>query len=252
MRLLPVMDLMNSVVVRGVGGQRSQYRPIESVLCSNANPLSVAESLRTHFGFIEIYVADLDAILSDAANFEIYEQLQAAGFRLLVDCGLKEPGSAEMALTAGAEKVIVGLETWPLLASLELLVRRVGAERIVFSLDLKNGVPLCGFRDMISSDPLDIAASAIEAGIREMIVLDLANVGTGEGLSTLPLCRQIRSFAENCALITGGGVRDIADLEVLKNEGLDGVLIASALHNGAINREGLQSAGLLPDALDRT
>ncbi len=245
MRVIPVMDLMNSVVVRGVAGQRSEYRPIESTLCSTPDPVSIAAGLQSHFGFNEIYVADLDAILNDAANFSIYEQLRDAGFRLLVDCGLNEPSTAEMALTAGAEKVIVGLETWPLLASLELLVRRIGAERIIFSLDLKNGAALRGFRDMISSEPLDLAASVIEAGVQEFIVLDLASVGTGTGLSTLPLCRQVRSFAEHCKLITGGGVRNVEDLCLLKNEGIDGVLVASALHQGAISREQLIAAGLV-------
>lgn len=244
MRLIPVMDLLNSVVVRGVAGQRSQYRPVESVLCQSPEPLTVAESIRRHFGLSELYVADLDAILSDSANFETYEQLREAGFGLLVDCGLHETSAAEVALAAGATKVVVGLETWPLLASLELLVRRIGAERVIFSLDLKNGEAVRGFRDMVSSDPLDIAAAVIEAGVHELIVLDLVSVGTSAGLSTLPLCRQIRSFAEQCSIITGGGIRDLNDLQSLKLDAVDGVLVASALHQGTITREGLLQAGI--------
>lgn len=240
MRLIPVMDLLNSVVVRGIGGHRSQYLPIESVLCQSTEPRTVAESIRRHFGLSELYVADLDAILSDSANLEIYEQLRDAGFRLLVDCGLREPSAAEAALAAGATKVVVGLETWPLLASLELLVRRLDAERIVFSLDLKNGEAVRGFRDMTSTDPVDIAAAVIEAGIRELIVLDLASVGMDAGLSTLPLCRQIRSFAEHCTIITGGGVRDVSDLKAIASAELDGALIASALHCGTITRKKLR------------
>lgn len=245
MRVIPVMDLMKSVVVRAVAGQRADYRPVESVLCQTANPLEVAEAFRRQFGWNEIYIADLDAILADTANFETYETLRQAGFRLLVDCGLTEPSTAETALAAGADKVIVGLETWPLLASLELLVRRIGPERICFSLDLRNGEALRGFRDMISAEPIDIATAVLEAGVHELIVLDLKSVGTGSGPSTLPLCRQIRAFSETCSLITGGGIRGVDDLKILQGEGLQGVLVATALHSGAICSKQLAEAGFL-------
>ena len=34
MRIIPVLDLMNGVAVRAVGGRRSEYRPLVSRLCA--------------------------------------------------------------------------------------------------------------------------------------------------------------------------------------------------------------------------
>ena len=245
MRIIPVLDLLNSVVVRGVAGRRDQYRPVESLLCTSAEPLDVADAFRAKFGLTELYVADLDAILTDDANHAIYETLAAEGFQLLIDCGLSHGVDADIALTAGAKKVIVGLETWPLLSSLEMLVRRLGSERVIFSLDLKGGQLVRGFRDMLSTDALDVAAAVIEAGVRELIVLDVADVGLSGGVSTLSLCDQLREFSPQTSLIAGGGVRSTDDLLQLQQRGLDGVLVASALHNGAIDREQLVAAGLI-------
>ena len=95
------------------------------------------------------------------------------------------------------------------------------------------------FFDLLSPEPLDIGAAVLEAGVRDMIVLDLAAVGVGQGVSTLPLCRELADFAPRSNLITGGGVRSSADIQVIAAQNLHGVLIASALHTGAVTADEL-------------
>ena len=63
MKILPVLDLLDGIVVRGVAGKRNAYRPVESQLVDNPDPIFVAEAFRNHFGLTEFYLADLDAIL---------------------------------------------------------------------------------------------------------------------------------------------------------------------------------------------
>ena len=46
-------------------------------------------------------------------------------------------------------------------------------------------------------------------------------------------------------VFVGGGVRDINDLVELKDLGVSGVLVATALHSGKISVEELKKAGLL-------
>lgn len=77
-----------------------------------------------------------------------------------------------------------------------------------------------------------IAAQAVVLGITELLVLDVADVGMGTGGSTLNLCDRLRERYPKLRLVTGGGVRGPADVERLRAAGLDGVLIASALHDG--------------------
>ena len=239
MRVIPVLDILNSQVVRGVAGQRDQYRPVESCITYSAEPLAVANAFRNAFGLRTLYVADLDAILNARPNVEIYEELKDDGFELLIDAGLRNVFDAEVLLMAGASKVIVGLETWPLLASLEMMLLKVGKDRAIFSLDLKSGCSIRKFDDMISDDPVEIGCAAIECGIRELIVLDLAAVGVGSGPATLEICQSLRDFAPKLKLITGGGIRSSDDLATLRSAGVDGVLVASALHDGSISPDDL-------------
>ena len=54
-------------------------------------------------------------------------------------------------------------------------------------------------------------------------------------MPTVPLCRQLRAECRDVEIITGGGVRHAGDLAELAAVGVDGVLVASALHDGALS-----------------
>ena len=86
----------------------------------------------------------------------------------------------------------MGLETIRGPAELSALCRSHG-ERVIFSLDLKGGVPLGDLDSWSSRDPWSIAAQAVDLGVRRLVILDLARVGEGRGTGTEPLCAPSRS-----------------------------------------------------------
>src|SRR5256886_15295063 len=94
MRILPVLDLMHGQVVRGIAGRRHEYRPIRSPLTTSAVPLAVARAFREHFGLIELYLADLDAIAGSPPALGTYADLQNDEFKLLIDAGLRSAADA--------------------------------------------------------------------------------------------------------------------------------------------------------------
>src|SRR5205814_967682 len=151
------------VVVRGVGGRRDEYRPVVSRLVDRPDPFSVARAFRDQLGLTRLYVADLDAILHQRPNRDVYRLLANEGFELMIDAGLR----------------------------------------------------------------------SVESGV-----------------ATTELCGKLRDMYPDLRLITGGGVRDAGDVRRLAELGVDGVLVASALHDGAISgdclhrlAEGKGSAG---------
>lgn len=250
MRLLPVLDLMQGQVVRGIAGNRETYRPIQSRRVTTSDPHHVAQTFRNQFGLETLYLADLDAILYGRPQLEIYSQLANDGFTLLIDAGIHTIQQAEQILEAGAHSLIAGLESTPSPAFLEQLISRFGSQNIIFSLDLKSGAPLTTAPEWESFPgdlnwPRHILTKSLDCGVRRFIVLDLADVGVARGISTLPLCQELR-FQTSTApeihleLITGGGVRDFSDLELLARSGIDGVLVASALHDGRLERDDVE------------
>ena len=242
MRILPVLDLLQSVVVRGVAGERARYRPVESCLTPHCDPLSVADAFRDVFGLTTLYIADLDAILHRQPNIAVLRSLADAGYRLLVDGGVQRVEHARELFAAGAESVIAGFETLAGPEELQRCCDESGADRMLFSLDLRDGRPMGGATTWDAAEPFDLAMAALRRGVRRLIVLDVAQVGTSRGPAAVPLCRRIREAVPEIELITGGGIRHRDDLQLLATIPVDGVLLASALHDGRIAREDL--AGL--------
>lgn len=239
MQILPVLDLMKGQIVRGVAGRREQYRPIVSQLTTSTQPVAVAIALQKHFGFNEFYLADLDAIRDGEPNLGVYRELQMEGFRLWIDAGVRTRHSLilKLLIVAKVANIIIALESIEHPDDVRSIVGRIGAERAVFSLDLKNGKSL-GRGAWEADDPLAIARRAIDgAGIRRLIVLDLARVGVGEGVGTEELCARIKKEHPTVELIAGGGVRGFDDLNRLEANGVDWALVASALHDGRLKKE---------------
>ena len=236
MMILPVLDLLDGQVVRGVAGQRSEYRRIVSRLTPSSDPLVVANAIRDSFGFVQFYVADLDAIVHRQPNLDLYRRLIADGFPLLVDAGVREPGDALLIQKAGEIGVVVGLETCRTPDDLSRIADLI--PDVTFSLDLLNGLPrrsvdACGWSDRSN----EIIQQIAQANVNSIIVLDLSDVGMGMGGSTDKICQFIRHELPMVHLIAGGGVRGRVDLNRFDALGVDAVLVASALHDGCLVRD---------------
>ena len=235
MKVLPVLDLLNGVVVRGVAGRRSEYRPLRSNLTASVHPLDVACALRTAFGFSQLYIADLDAIIHHRPDDDVYQQLIDSDFRLLIDAGIANVEQSLLIRDVGAEPII-GLESCP---SPAVLAGIISANHGIatFSLDLMNGHPLSA-SDSIgwSVVPCEIVRQAVSCGVRRIIVLDLADVGTSQGTQTVDLCRSILAEFPELKLTCGGGVRGRDDLRNISRIGASNVLVASALLDGRLSR----------------
>jgi phosphoribosylformimino-5-aminoimidazole carboxamide ribotide isomerase len=237
MHIIPVLDLLKGQIVRGVAGQRQNYRPVVSKLTASSAPLDVARAFRDHFNLTELYLADLDAIGGSAPALATYEQLQLDGFALWVDAGLRQARGAERLAQAGVGRIIAGLETMQSVEEVDNLCQRFGPERIIFSLDLKDGNPLSAAGAWPARDADAIAREVVARGVRRLVVLDLARVGVGGGTTTDELCARLVAAHAGVEVVTGGGVRDAADLWRLAPLGVWGALVASALHDGRITAD---------------
>ena len=237
MRLIPVLDICSGRAVLAVGGDRAHYRPLRSILHDGSDPIEMAAAVRDRLGLRDLYLADLDAISGAPPSLGLYRTLADLGLSLWVDAGLQSAKFVPAILEANVATIVAGLETLDSPDALSEIIELAEPSRVVFSLDLRDGTPL---GDWGTNDPVDVARRAVNAGAQRILVLDLARVGTDQGLQTDKLCKRIRYHDPNVALSVGGGVRGMKDLERLVEMGIASVLVASAIHQGRIGREECQ------------
>ena len=241
MEIIPVLDILNAVVVRGVAGQRDRYRRVNSQLTPSCDPSVIMRAFADEFDLHRFYIADLDAIQFQQLNRCTIAELARGQASLIVDRGVRSAADVEELLDLGVGQVVVALETLDGPESARTLVSTFGVEQLVLSLDLKNGRPMTANPGWSTVEPFDIAQELIDVGLQHMIVLDLAAVGVNDGTPTIDLCRRLRSLLPDGTIITGGGVSDCADLRSIESAGADGALVASALHDGRLSAEDVRS-----------
>jgi len=236
-RILGVIDLLRGRAVHARGGRRAQYLPVARALGVDigGDPLALARLYVEHLGLRDLYVADLDAIEGKDPQDALVAAVAHLGPTVWIDAGVTSVASARRALRTGASRVIVGLETLQSFGQLHDVCADVGGERVVFSLDLRGGMPVIAESASISArSPDAIAASAVDAGVSAVIVLDLERVGSAAGVDP-SLLGAVRRAVPGVLLLVGGGVRGWDDLLRLDDVGCDGALVATAIQNGAID-----------------
>jgi len=232
--VIPVLDLTAGRAVLARGGRRDTYAPVDSVLVAGGargDPLALVRAYRDILDCDEWYVADLDALAGGAVQRALLGALRG---RLFVDAAVTTPERARELVADGAARVVVGLETLPSFDALGAVARAIGPKRVVFSLDLRDGAPLA--EAAVSGTPLALAHAAVTAGAGAIIVLDLARVGSGRGVDFV-LVEALRRALPQVELLAGGGIATPRELERLADAGLDGALVATALHDGRIKRD---------------
>lgn len=234
MQLVPVIDLMDNLVVQGQGGDRSRYQPVQSQLTDSSYPLPVARAMLQATGSQALYIADLDAIQGRGGHLAAIQQLsRELSADLWVDAGLSNPAGAAALLQTGAHKVIIGSETLPDLLCLDHLRDALPTDRLIFSLDTRDGRVLSRCPKLASMAAQTLLGILAEKGWEHIILLSLGRVGTGRG-PDLPFLKVARSAHPTLNLVAGGGIRSGRDVQALHQLEMNAALVATALHRGWI------------------
>jgi phosphoribosylformimino-5-aminoimidazole carboxamide ribotide isomerase len=244
MRVIPVIDLKSGAAVHAVRGERERYRPLRSKLVAGSDPIRITRAVREALGPDELYVADLDAIAGGPPHHEIVAALSREA-RVMVDAGATEVAAVRLLLELGAARIVIGTETLPKRAALERLRAGLPEAPLVLSLDLRAGRVLSPDAELARLGAAEALAQLAQIGLREVIVLDLARVGSGAG-PDVALMRELSASFPQLDLLAGGGVRHVADLRALADAGAAGALVATALHRGVIRRDELLALSRRP------
>ena len=243
MKIIPVIDVLNGIAVHGIRGERKKYQPLKSLLCNSSDPVDIAASFEK-LGFSSLYLADLDAILNNSPNYATYKQItDNTSLALMVDAAISNINRAENVLETGVSTIVIGSETLTSLDFVKNAVNEFGKNKVVVSIDQKNGKLLSTSDSIRSLDAVSFAEQLEALGVCQIILLELDRVGTEHG-TNFSLMNKIQKTTK-LEVIVGGGIRSIQEMKDLREAGVSGALVATVLHNGKVTVDDLRSADFL-------
>ena len=223
MKIIPVIDLKDGVVVHARQGLRDEYQPINTKLCQSSDIYQVIEAFLGFYNFDTIYIADLNAITQQGDHERLITAVVSCFPHLTFwidsgyQCVKKYPDN---------HLPVLGSECYSDETVLEL---KDFNNRFILSLDYSMAGEL-GAKSLFYRQ--DLWPDSI-------IIMTLNRVGSHQGPDLVKLNGFCRHYPDK-QFIAAGGIRNADDLHALKQAGVKQALIASALHSGAISREDVQ------------
>lgn len=219
MNLILAVDLKEGFVVHGRSGARETYRPLDWGISASADPRAYLAALRPR----HLYIADLDRIVGTGDHAATIAGLAREVETCYVDAGYRS--AAECRAASGFVPVL-GTET-----AGDVLGDCPGG---LLSLDCRDGLVTPW-----GEDPATFLGRVRSLAFAGHLLLDVSGVGTERGLDDGLLAR-LRAASDR-PLLYGGGVRTGADLDLLRDAGFDGAIVATAVHRGTVPIDAIRS-----------
>ena len=237
--LLPAIDLRRGRVVRLEQGDFARETAYDS------DPVAVARRFAAD-GVTWLHVVDLDgARAGEPRQLDVAAQIVAATIGVVhveVGGGLRTADDVAGALAIGAARAAVGTAALRDPGFARDLVERYGANRIVGSIDVRDGFALGeGWRPGAAGVPaFDAIAMLADAGIDTFEVTAIERDGSLEG-PDLDLLRALVALGRG-RIIASGGVASIEDVLAVQAAGCAGAIVGKAIYEGRIDLRELLAA----------
>ena len=229
MKIIPAIDLMEGKVVRLYRGD-----PKKKTIYSE-NPLEIAKKWESA-GADMLHLVDLDATLGTGSNFELLKDIaESVKIPVEVAGGFRSEKIVEEAIEF-AQRVVIGTLAFKDKTVLDKLLKTYGNEKLVISVDHKDGlIVVNGWQQTTDVALIDAVNDFIKMGFSEYLSTSIVRDGTLDGpdLESLKMVNEIK----NVNLIVSGGISNIEDIVKVKELDPFGVILGKALYENQVTIE---------------
>jgi len=227
MDIFPAVDILGGRCVQLVQGKRE-------TASSYGHPLSSA--LRwIDEGATALHIINLDGAFGNAgANVGVIRELiTETDVFLQLGGGIRSESDAAGWLELGVDRVIIGTAAAEDPSIISRLSREHGSERIMAGVDARGGeIAIHGWEK--TAGEVSVWAKRFEdEGAGSLLFTNVDVEGLCEGIAVDPIRRVID--AVKCPVIVSGGVSRVTDLRILRELGVAGAVLGSALYNGMLS-----------------
>jgi len=218
---------MNGSVVRLYKGD-----PNQKTVYSD-NPVEIAKKWEQN-GADMLHIVDLDATLGMGSNLSIIKKIiENVSIPIETAGGLRDE-SMVMDVAQIAKRVVLGTLAFKDKKTLKKLLENLGHEKIVISVDHKEGeIVIHGWQEGTGIKLIDAINDFVAMGFTEFLLTNVNRDGTLEGpdLNFLEQACQLK----NTNIIASGGISNVKDVIDVKEKNSYGVILGKALYENKIS-----------------
>ena len=227
MKIIPAIDLMDGRVVRLYKGD-----PKQKTVYSD-DPIKIAKRWEED-GADMLHIVDLDATLGLGSNIPVIKKiLNEISIPVEVAGGLRDE-SIILEIAGISSRIVIGTLAFKNKELLKKMLMSLGSEKIVISVDHKDGeIVTHGWKKNIGVKLIDAINEFIKMGFTEFLLTNVSRDGTLEG-------PDLKFLEQSCNLgktniIASGGISDIQDVINVKEKNPFGVILGKALYENKIS-----------------
>jgi len=229
MKVIPAIDLMEGKVVRLYKGD-----PKQKTVYSD-NPIEIAKKWERN-GADMLHIVDLDATLGIGSNLPVIKKIiENISIPIEVAGGLRN----ELVITDIAtisQRIVLGTLAFTDKNLLRDLLEKLGSDKIVISVDHKDGeIVIHGWQKGTGIKLIDAIKEFLEMGFTEFLLTNVNRDGTLEGPDLQFL--EMACNLENTNVIASGGISNLKDIQDVKDKNSFGVILGKALYENKISIE---------------
>ena len=235
MEIIPAIDIIDGKCVRLKKGNFSDKTVYHD------DPVKVAMTFRDN-GFKRLHLVDLDGTKAAKVvnNLILKKIFDATGLVIDFGGGIRSDADAELAFRSGAAMIITGSIAVKDPARVAGWINKHGQYKIILGADVNNGkIVVDAWQTVTVHDLFTFIESFINIGVQKVMCTDVSRDGMMQG-PAFELYRQLRVRFMDVFLIAGGGISTLAELEELREIGIDGAIIGKAIYEQTITLKELQ------------
>jgi phosphoribosylformimino-5-aminoimidazole carboxamide ribotide isomerase len=226
-RVFPAVDILGGRCVQLIQGRRETATVF-------GDPMNCARRW-VEAGAEALHVINLDGAFGESgSNAEkIKEIRRETGIFMQLGGGIRSVGDARSWLETGVDRVILGTLAVREPGSVSTLSGEVGPSRVMASVDARAGqVVVEGWRDP-EGDYLGWARRFEDLGAGSLLFTNVDVEGLQQGIRRDPVEKLLA--ATGLPVVVAGGITSLGDVATLRDLGVSGIVLGSALYSGKID-----------------
>ena len=228
MEVIPAIDIRAGRCVRLIQGDYSK----ETIFADN--PMEMAIKWESE-GAEYLHIIDLDgAKEGSAVNMDVISKICAdSAARIQVGGGIRDYETAARYMDVGVSRVIMGTSAVDRTDELERILKSIGAESLVVSVDAREGIVALDGWTRESRMTVETVVKNIEAlGVKRCMYTDILKDGTLSEPNYAGVENVVSST--NMKIMAAGGIAALSQLKRMSIMGVEATIVGRALYTGDI------------------